>query len=69
MGLTSDYRARVRRVLAQYTTLLVDYRKRLSAADFDAFVARYEERLLPQLGGADPYLYPFKRLSFWAVRP
>ena len=49
-------------------TLLVDYQERLPAADFDAFLARYRQRLLPQLAATQPYFYPFKRILLWGRR-
>ncbi len=48
-------------------TLLTDYRRRLDAAGYDAFVARYRERLLPRLDDARPFFYPFRRLLLWAT--
>lgn len=47
-------------------TLLTDYEKRLSPALFEAYLARYRERLLPLLSEAEPYFYPFKRILMWA---
>jgi trans-aconitate 2-methyltransferase len=49
-------------------TLLLDYKKRLSPEEYGAFVARYEELLVPRLGDREPYLFPFKRLLLWASR-
>ncbi|HEY4117066.1 MAG TPA: methyltransferase domain-containing protein [Byssovorax sp.] len=49
-------------------TLLTDYEKRLDAPTYAAFLARYEARLLERIGARAPYLYPFKRLLFWARR-
>ena len=49
-------------------TLLLDYQKRMSAELFTQFLARYRERLLPQLSDTHPYFYPFKRILFWAER-
>jgi trans-aconitate 2-methyltransferase len=46
-------------------TLLTDYEKRLPADLYAAFVARYRERLLPQLDDSRPFLYPFKRILVW----
>jgi trans-aconitate 2-methyltransferase len=48
-------------------TLLTDYRRRLEPAQYDAFVARYRERLLPQLDDGRPFFYPFRRLLLWAA--
>lgn len=49
-------------------TLLTDYQRRLPADLWPEFLARYQERLLPQLDDRRPYYYPFKRLLFWAQR-
>jgi len=48
-------------------TLLTDYQRRLPAELFDLFLARYRERLLPQLADSRPYFYPFKRILFWGL--
>jgi len=50
-------------------TLLTDYQQRMPAEAFDGFLARYRERLLPQLSDSRPYFYPFKRLLIWARKP
>jgi len=47
-------------------TLLTPYRKRLSPELFDAFVERYRERLIEELGEREPYFYGFKRILCWA---
>lgn len=47
-------------------TLLTPYRKRLSPEMFDAFVERYRERLIEELGEREPYFYGFKRILCWA---
>ncbi len=49
-------------------TLLTDYQRRMPAALFERFLARYRERLLPQLENAQPFFYPFKRILMWATR-
>jgi trans-aconitate 2-methyltransferase len=49
-------------------TTLTDYQKRLSPELYDAFLARYRERLLPRLEDTHPHFYPFKRLLVWAQR-
>ena len=47
-------------------TSLTRFRKALADdALFDAFVARYRQRLLDCLGEHSPYFYPFKRVLFW----
>jgi trans-aconitate 2-methyltransferase len=47
-------------------TLLTPYRKRLSPELFDAFVERYQERLIEELGEREPYFYGFRRILCWA---
>jgi trans-aconitate 2-methyltransferase len=49
-------------------TLLVAYQQRLPTELFDPFLARYRERLLPQLEDTRPYFFPFKRVLAWAQR-
>ncbi len=46
-------------------SLLTDYRKRLSAADYEAYLADYRVRLLSALPGERPFIYPFKRMLLW----
>jgi trans-aconitate 2-methyltransferase len=47
-------------------TLLTPYRKLLTPELFDAFVERYHERLIEELGEREPYFYGFKRILCWA---
>ena len=47
-------------------TLLTPYRERLDGATYDAFVDRYRERLLVELGDRRPYFYAFPRILCWA---
>jgi len=47
-------------------TLLTPYRKRLTPELFDAFVERYRERLIEELGEREPYFYGFRRILCWA---
>jgi trans-aconitate 2-methyltransferase len=47
-------------------TLLTPYRTRLSPELFTAFVDRYTERLLEELGEREPYFYGFRRILCWA---
>jgi trans-aconitate 2-methyltransferase len=47
-------------------TLLTPYRTRLSPELFAAFVDRYRERLLEELGEREPYFYGFRRILCWA---
>lgn len=49
-------------------TLLTDYQKRLDAAAFERFLARYRELLLPRLADERPFLYPFQRVLMWGRR-
>jgi trans-aconitate 2-methyltransferase len=49
-------------------TVLTDYEKRLPADLFAAYLARYRERLLPQLEDARPFFYTYKRLLVWGQR-
>ena len=37
----------------------------LPEAVWPEFLARYRERLLPQLADTRPFFYPFKRILFW----
>ena len=46
-------------------SLLTGYRDRLSAEDYEAFLADYRSRLLPVLADERPFLYPFKRILLW----
>jgi trans-aconitate 2-methyltransferase len=50
-------------------TLLTPYRTRLSPELFTAFVDRYRERLLEELGEREPYFYGFRRILCWAHFP
>jgi len=47
-------------------TLLTPYRIRLSPELFTAFIDRYRERLLEELGEREPYFYGFRRILCWA---
>ena len=49
-------------------TSLTRFQRLLSPALFDAFVDRYRNRLLDELGSHTPYFYAFKRILFWARR-
>ena len=46
-------------------SLLTGYRNRMAAADYEAFLADYRERLLSVLSDERPFLYPFKRVLLW----
>jgi trans-aconitate 2-methyltransferase len=50
-------------------TLLTPYRKRLTPELFDAFIERYRERLIEELGEREPYFYGFRRILCWARFP
>ncbi|HVB91735.1 MAG TPA: methyltransferase domain-containing protein [Acidimicrobiales bacterium] len=47
-------------------TLLTPYRTRLSPDLFDAFIERYRERLIEELGEREPYFYGYRRILCWA---
>ncbi len=47
-------------------SVLTPYRSRLSPELFAAFVERYRERLLEELGEREPYFYGFRRILCWA---
>jgi trans-aconitate 2-methyltransferase len=47
-------------------TLLTPYRTRLTPELFAAFIDRYRERLLEELGEREPYFYGFRRILCWA---
>lgn len=49
-------------------TLLTDYRRRLSAEAFEAFLARYRARVHERLADERPYFLTYKRILFWAAR-
>jgi len=49
-------------------SLLTEYRARFSPDLFELFLARYTERLLPELADTRPFFYPFKRLLIWGAR-
>jgi trans-aconitate 2-methyltransferase len=46
-------------------TLLTDYKRRLSDALYDDFVARYREVLLGELEDERPFPFTFKRVLLW----
>jgi trans-aconitate 2-methyltransferase len=48
-------------------TLLTAYRSRLDEGTFEAFVERYRERLIEELGDSEPYFYAFRRILCWAA--
>jgi trans-aconitate 2-methyltransferase len=50
-------------------TMLTRFKKVLDSATYDAFVRRYEDRLVAPLGQHRPFLFPFARLLFWGKLP
>ena len=48
-------------------TLLTDYQKRLTPADWERFLERYRELLLPQLSEEQPFFYTYPRILIWAT--
>jgi trans-aconitate 2-methyltransferase len=50
-------------------TLLTPVRARLDDVTFDAYLARYRDRLLAELGQQRPYFYAFSRILCWARFP
>jgi trans-aconitate 2-methyltransferase len=50
-------------------TLLTDYESRMPAPMYEAFIARYRDRLQAALGDQRPYFYPFKRILLWGRLP
>ena len=50
-------------------TLLTDYQRRMPADSYQAYLARYRERLLAEIGAVAPYFYAFKRILVRARRP
>jgi len=50
-------------------SLLTPVRARLDDATYEAFLARYRERLLAELGQRRPYFFAFSRILCWARFP
>ncbi|TMA32058.1 MAG: methyltransferase domain-containing protein [Deltaproteobacteria bacterium] len=48
-------------------TLLTDYQKRLTPADWERCLERYRELLLPQLSEEQPFFYTYPRILMWAT--
>jgi trans-aconitate 2-methyltransferase len=48
-------------------TLLTAYRSRLDEPTYEAFLDRFVERLVEELGDNEPYFYAFRRILCWAV--
>lgn len=49
-------------------TTLTDYEKRLDAATWERFLARYRERLNAALPDERPFLYTYRRVFLWGRR-
>jgi trans-aconitate 2-methyltransferase len=49
-------------------SLLTDYERRLSPADYGAFLEAYRAELLPRMEDSRPYFYGFKRVLMWGTR-
>ncbi len=47
--------------------LLTEYQKRLSAPDWDRFLARYRQLLIPHLEDEHPYFYVNPRILLWGA--
>lgn len=50
-------------------TALTRFQSRMTADDFDHFLAAYEARLLEVIGHHEPYFFPFRRILFWGRLP
>jgi trans-aconitate 2-methyltransferase len=50
-------------------TLLTDYEGRLGPEQYRAYLERYRERLLQEIGMRQPYLYTFKRVLVRGLAP
>jgi trans-aconitate 2-methyltransferase len=49
--------------------LLTEYQKRLAPADWERFLERYRQMLLPQLPDERPYFYTNPRILIWGALP
>jgi trans-aconitate 2-methyltransferase len=49
-------------------TLLTDYQKRLAPSDWERFLERYRQLLLPQLSDDKPFFYTYPRLLIWGAK-
>jgi trans-aconitate 2-methyltransferase len=49
-------------------TLLTDYRRRLTAGEYEDFLARYGELLAAELPDEQPFPFAFKRVLVWGRR-
>jgi trans-aconitate 2-methyltransferase len=50
-------------------TLLTDYQERLAPQDWERFLERYRQALIPQLEDERPFFYSYPRLLFWGALP
>jgi trans-aconitate 2-methyltransferase len=50
-------------------TSLTRFQRRLEPASYDAFVERYRQRLLDELGDQRPFFFTFPRILMWARLP
>jgi trans-aconitate 2-methyltransferase len=46
---------------------LTEYQKRLSPPDWERFLERYRQMLLPQLADDRPFFFPYPRILFWGA--
>jgi trans-aconitate 2-methyltransferase len=46
-------------------TTLTRFEKALPTEHYETFLAEYRTRLVAELGDAEPYFYPFKRILLW----
>ena len=49
--------------------LLTEYRKRLQPSDWERFLERYRQMLLPQLEDERPYFFTYPRILLWGALP
>ena len=49
--------------------MLTEYQKRLAPADWDRFLERYRQLLIPQLADDRPYFYTYPRILIWGALP
>jgi len=49
--------------------LLTEYQKRLAPPDWERFLQRYRQLLIPQLEDQRPYFYSYPRILIWGALP
>jgi len=49
--------------------LLTEYQKRLAPPDWERFLLRYRQLLIPQLEDERPFFLAYPRILFWGARP